>query len=152
MAALRVLVGVVATLCTFVGVVFSIMALGLTIAVSGEHLVLLHCAGAFLFVVVAAHLLPLALIKRRLGLVLYAVGVVAAAAVFGVFYYFATIDDPFRSEGEFFEDVPFLLAAWLCFFPLARASLRFIVLGSATDQGVSRKTPKQSLEPIAGPS
>jgi hypothetical protein len=132
MSALRVLIGVVATLSVLVGAVFSIMALGLTIAVRGEHLVLLHCAGAFLFAVVAVHLLPLALIKRRAGLVLYAVGAIAAAAAFGVLYYFATIDDPFRSEGELFEDVPFLLAAWLCFLPLARASLRFICLGSTT--------------------
>ena len=54
-------------------------------------------------------------------------------AAFGSLYYFATIDDPFRSEGEMFEDMPFLLAAWLCFLPLTRASLRCIRLGTATD-------------------
>ena len=119
MRAVRTLSILLGTLSGIVGVVFSIMALILVTAVAGYHLVLLHWAGVFLLVVVAAHLLPLTLIKRRAGLALYAAGVVAAAALFGDLYYFATIDDPFRSEDELFEDVPRWLAGFLCLLPLA---------------------------------
>jgi hypothetical protein len=128
MGGIRGLSIIIGAVSGIVGIGFSVMAFILVAAVAGDHLVLLHWAGAFLFAIVAAHLLPMAVIKRRSGLALYAIGVVAAAAVFGSLYYFATIDDPFRSEGELFEDVPFWLAGFLCILPLARASLRFILL------------------------
>ena len=131
-----------------VGVVFFIMALILLTAVGGPDLVLLHAAGAFLFVLVAAHLLPLMTIKTRHGLVFYVAGVVIAAACFGYLYYLAELDDPFRSEGEWFANRPFQLAAFLCVFPLYRARLRSLALRE-TD-GTS--TPNQALQPTAGGS
>jgi hypothetical protein len=138
MRTIKTLSIILGTLSGIVGVVFSIMALILVSAVAGYHLVLLHWAGASLFMVVAAHLLPLTLIKRRAGLLLYATGVVAAAALFGSLYYFATIDDPFRSEGELFEDVPLWLAGFLCLLPLTRTCLRFISLGGITIDHVTQ--------------
>jgi hypothetical protein len=146
MSALRVFSIFIGTFSGIVGVVFSIMALILVAAVGGQHLVLLHSAGAFLFAVVAAHLLPLTIIKTRHGLVFYAAGAVVAAACFGCLYYFAEIDDPFRNEGEWFANRPFLLAASLCVFPLYRARLRSLALRQA--DGTS--PPNQSLEPTAG--
>src|SRR5713226_210725 len=104
MSALRVFSIFIGTFSGIVGVVFSIMALVLVAAVGGEHLVLLHSAGAFLFAIVAAHLLPLTIIKTRHALVFYAASAVVAAACFGCLYYFAEIDDPFRSEGEWFAN------------------------------------------------
>ena len=92
----------------------------------------------FLFAIVAAQLLPLAVIKRRSVVVLYAAGVVAAAVVFGSLYYFATIDSPFRSEGELFEDVPFWLAGFLCLLPIIRTSLRFILLRGSTHHAIQK--------------
>jgi hypothetical protein len=148
MSALRVFSIFIGIFSGIVGVVFFIMALVLVTAVAGQHFVLLHAAGAFLLAVVAAHLLPLTIIKTRHALVFYAAGAVAAAACFGYLYYLAEIDDPFRSEGEWFANRPFLLAAFLCVFPLYRARLRSLALREA--DGTS--TPNQSLQPTAGRS
>jgi hypothetical protein len=148
MSALRVFSIFIGIFSGIVGVVFFIMALVLMAAVAGQHLVFLHAAGAFLFAVVAAHLLPLTIIKTRHALVFYAVGAVVAAACFGYLYYFAELDDPFRSEGEMFANRPFQLAAFLCVFPLYRARLRSLALREP--DGTS--TPNQPLQPTAGRS
>ena len=148
MSALRVFSIFIGTFSAIVGVVFFIMAFILVTAVGGQHLVLLHSAGAFLFAVVVAHLLPLTTIKTRHALFFYVAGAVVAAACFGYLYYLAELDDPFRSEGEWFANRPFMLAAFLCVFPLYRARLRWVALRE-TD---GTPTPNQSLQPTAGRS
>jgi hypothetical protein len=148
MSALRAFSIFIGILSGIVGVVFSIMALILVAAVGGQHLVLLHSAGAFLFAVVVAHLLPLTTIKTRHALFFYVAGAVVAAGCFGYLYYLADLDDPFRSEGEWFANRPFMLAGFLCVFPLYRARLRSLALRQA--DGTS--TPNQALQPTAGRS
>ena len=148
MSALGIFSIFIGTFSGIVGVAISIMALILVTAVGGQHLVLLHSAGAFLFAVVAAHLLPLTIIKTRHVLVFYAAGTVVAAVCFGCLYYFAEIDDPFRGEGEWFANRPFQLAAFLCVFPLYRARLRSLALRDAD----ATSTPNQALQPTASRS
>ena len=107
-----------------IGIAFSVMALILCATVSGHHIWLLRCAGVLLFVVVVAHLIPLHLLRTRLHAGSYVAIAITAAWGFGVLYYLAETDDPFRSEGELFSNAPFMLACFLSIFPIIRAAFR----------------------------
>jgi hypothetical protein len=116
-----------------IGLAFAIMALILVAARYATHLLLLRWAGAFLCVVVMAHLFPMALVKAQAQVVWFAGLGVIAAACFGVLYYLAEIGDPSRSEGLLFANGPFWLAGFLCIFPLLRAWLRWLLIRDARE-------------------
>ena len=113
-----------------IGVAFAVMAVIFIASVSANNLSLLRAAGVVLFGVVAAHLFPLGTVSKQPQIALYVALSVAAAWAFGVLYYFAEIDDPFRNEGKLFSNVPFRLAFFLSIMPVLRAALRILLLRS----------------------
>jgi hypothetical protein len=117
-------------LSALVGTAFAVEALIFVTAVTGPHLWLLRSAGVILIGVVAAHIFPLRYLAKRSQIALYVSLAVVAAWSFGVVYYFAEIDDPFRSENELGSSVPFWTALFLSLFPVVRSVIRIISLRS----------------------
>jgi hypothetical protein len=68
--------------------------------------------------------------------------------VFGCLYYLAEIDDPFRSEGEWFANRPFQLAAFLCVCSpfIERGSGRLLCAKPMAHQRLT----KRCSQPLAG--
>ena len=115
-------------LSAFIALVFAVMAAILVGAVSGPHVWLLRFAGVLLFGVVGAHALPLRALSSRSQVACYVVLAIVVSWGFGTLYYFAEIDDPFRSEGEMLSDAPFQLACILCILPTVRAITRLMLM------------------------
>jgi hypothetical protein len=104
---------------------------------SGGSLVLIHIAGVALIFLLIVHVLPISWLPTKRHLIIFALASVTAAFLFGLLYYFAEVDDPFRPEGELWANHPFALASVFAVLPPVRAIFRLLVLESSP---LSRET------------
>jgi hypothetical protein len=109
------------------GLLIALLAIGTFFTVSGVYtpinLMYIRASGVVLLPVSAIHMLPMSLLTNRQQLQLFAVVTVVLSMAFGLFFYLAFLDDPFRSNFVL-ANRPFSVAVVFCVFPLLRAGVR----------------------------